>query len=119
MITQFMLVKMLKDWNLKVSVADNGNIALERLKVEDYDLVLMDIHMPGQNGYQVARAIRMDLEKSKRSVPIISLSAAAYEHEQKEALSSGMNDVLSKPFEPHELHIKITKLLNGKAKKAT
>lgn len=119
MINQFMLVKMLKDWNVNVSVADNGNTALERLKEEDFDLVLMDTHMPGLNGYQAARSIRMDFDEPKRSVHIISLSAAAYEHEHKEALSSGMNDVLSKPFEPHELHSKIVKLLNSKAKKAT
>jgi len=113
MINQFMLVKMLKDWNIKVEVADNGTSALERLKEESFDLVLMDTHMPGMNGYQAARSIRMDFEEPKRSVPIISLSAAAYEHEHQEAISSGMNDVLPKPFEPQELHSKILKLVSG------
>lgn len=112
MINQFMLLKMLKDWNVNVVVADNGTTALERFKEGDYDLVLMDTHMPGMNGYQAARAIRMDFEEPKRSVPIISLSAAAYEHEHKEAISSGMNDVLPKPFEAYELHNIITKLVS-------
>lgn len=117
MINQFMLVKMLKDWNATVMVADNGTTAIEKFTEEDYDLVLMDTHMPGMNGYQAARAIRMDFDEPKRSVPIISLSAAAYEHEHKEAISSGMNDVLPKPFEPHELHSKIVKLIGNKVKK--
>jgi PAS domain S-box-containing protein len=118
MINQFMLVKMLKDWNVNVMVADNGNSTLEKFREGNYDLILMDTHMPGLNGYQTARAIRMDFDEPKRSVPIISLSAAAYEHEHKEAISAGMNDVLPKPFEPHELHSKITQLINsGEAKK--
>ncbi|WP_374950878.1 response regulator [Mucilaginibacter sp.] len=113
MINQFMLAKMLKDWNVTVDVADNGQSVIERIKENEYDLILMDTHMPGINGYQAARMIRMDFEEPKRSVPIISLSAAAYEHEHQEALSSGMNDVLPKPFEPHELHSKMQKLLSG------
>nr|WP_294946511.1 response regulator [uncultured Mucilaginibacter sp.] len=113
MINQFMLVKMLKDWNVTVMVADNGNSTLEKFREGDYGLILMDTHMPGLNGYQTARSIRMDFDEPKRSVPIISLSAAAYEHEHKEAISAGMNDVLPKPFEPHELHSKITQLING------
>ncbi|MEO7215257.1 response regulator [Mucilaginibacter sp.] len=117
MINQFMLVKMLKDWKVNVMVADNGTNALEKFKAHDYDLVLMDTHMPGLNGYETARAIRMEFTEPKRSVPIISLSAAAYEHEHKEAIAAGMNDVLPKPFEPQELHSKIVKLLGDKLKK--
>lgn len=112
MINQFMLSKMLKDWNITVEVADNGTAVIDRLKETHFDLILMDTHMPGLNGYQAAKIIRMDFEEPKRSIPIISLSAAAYEHEHQEALSAGMNDVLPKPFEPHELHGKMLKLLN-------
>jgi PAS domain S-box-containing protein len=111
MINQFMLQKMLQDWKVTVAVADNGNAVIERMKESDFDIVLMDTHMPGLNGYQAARKIRMDFEEPKRSIPILSLSAAAYDHEHQEALSAGMNDVLPKPFEPYELHEKIVKLL--------
>ena len=106
---------MLKDWNVEVELADNGLKAVELLKQGGFDLVLMDTHMPGMNGYQAARMIRMEVEEPMRSVPIISLSASAFEHEQLEALSAGMNDVLSKPFEAHELHGKIINLLEGKS----
>ena len=115
MINQFMVSKMLKDWNVEVGIAENGDKAVALLKEENFDLVLMETHMPGLNGYQAARIIRMELEEPMRSVPIISLSASAFEHEQMEALSAGMNDVLTKPFETHELHAKIVKLLKDKA----
>ncbi|QHS56764.1 response regulator [Mucilaginibacter sp. 14171R-50] len=114
LINQFMVTKLLKDWNVKVEIVDSGDKALEKLKETRYDLVLMDTHMPGLSGYQTARAIRTEFEEPMRSIPIISLSASAFEHEQLEAIAAGMNDVLSKPFEAHELHAKIAKVLKDK-----
>jgi len=113
MVNQFMLSKMLKDWNIEVDMVDNGQTALDKLRVNYYDLVLMDTHMPGMDGYEVAKSIRNDFNEPKRSIPIISLSAASFDYEQEEALLAGMNDVISKPFPPHELHRKIKKLLKN------
>jgi PAS domain S-box-containing protein len=113
MINQFMLAKMLKDWNIEYEMVDTGDKVIEKLNATDYDLILMDTHMPGMNGYQAARTIRMDFAEPKRSVPIISLSAAVFEQEHQEAISAGMNDVLSKPFEPYLLHKKIEELINA------
>jgi PAS domain S-box-containing protein len=114
LVNQFMLSKILKEWNVTVDMVDNGRKALEKLKLNDYDIILMDTHMPEMSGYQTAKTIRVDFEEPKRSVPIISLSAASYDHEQQQALSSGMNEVLAKPFLPYELHEKMQKLLDGK-----
>lgn len=111
LVNQFMLSKMLADWKVNVEIVNNGAKALDKLKERDYDLILMDTHMPEMNGYQAARKIRIDFEEPKRSIPIISLSAATFDHEQQEALAAGMNDVLSKPFVPAQLHEKIEKLL--------
>jgi PAS domain S-box-containing protein len=111
MVNQFMLSKILKDWNVEVEMVDNGRKVIEKLTNKEYDIILMDTHMPEMNGYQAARTIRVDFEEPKRSIPIISLSAASYDHEQQEALSAGMNDVLSKPFQPYQLHEKMSKLL--------
>jgi len=111
MVNQFILAKMLKDWNVNVEMVDNGRKLIEKLHQQNFDIILMDTHMPDMNGYQTAKAIRMDFEEPKRSIPIISLSAAALDHEKEEAISAGMNDVLSKPFQPHELHDKIQKML--------
>lgn len=110
-VNQFMLSKMLKDWNLTVDMVDNGRKALDMLKENDYSLILMDTHMPEMNGFTAAKSIRVDFEEPKRSIPILSLSASLFEKEHDEALSAGMNDVLSKPFKPYQLHEKIKKLL--------
>ncbi|MBS7563383.1 response regulator [Mucilaginibacter sp. Bleaf8] len=112
LVNQFMLSKILKDWDVAFDVVDNGRKAIEKLQNHNYDLILMDTHMPEMNGYQAAKCIRLDFEEPKRSVPIISLSAASFDHEQQQALSAGMNDVLAKPFQPYELHEKIQRLLN-------
>ncbi len=113
LVNQFMLSKMLKDWEIDVDVVDTGRKALEKLKEKDYDLILMDTHMPELNGYETAKTIRINFEEPKRSIPIISLSAASFEYEQQEALHAGMNDVLSKPFEPKELNAKIDQLMQS------
>jgi len=111
-VNQFMMNKMLKSWNMDVVMVDNGRKALDALTEQDFDLILLDTHMPEMNGYQTAKAIRVDFDAPKRNIPIISLSAATFDHEQQQALASGMNDVLGKPFQPNELHQKISKLLN-------
>jgi CheY-like chemotaxis protein len=112
MVNQFMLSKILKDWNIDVEMVDNGRKAIDKLNAKNYDLILMDTHMPEMNGYETARTIRVDFEEPKRSIPIISLSASSFDHEQEEALSAGMNDVLAKPFQPYQLHEKISRLLD-------
>lgn len=114
LVNQFMLGKILKDWNVTVDMVDNGRKALEKLQQNHYDMILMDTHMPEMSGYQTARAIRVDFDEPKRSIPIISLSAASFDHEQQQALTAGMNDVLAKPFLPYELHDKMKKLLEVK-----
>jgi PAS domain S-box-containing protein len=114
LVNQFMLAKMLKDWSMDVDIVDNGRKVLDKLQAKNYDLILMDTHMPELNGYETAKSIRINFEEPKRSIPIISLSAAAFDYEQQEAIASGMNDLLSKPFQPHELHGKIKSLLAAK-----
>ncbi len=112
LVNQFMLSKILKDWDVNVEVVDNGRKAVEKLKENNYDLVLMDTHMPEMNGYQAAKSIRQDMNEPMRSVPIISLSAASFEYEQQQAIAAGMNEVLAKPFQAHELHQIMSKVLN-------
>ena len=112
LVNQFMLSKMLKDWEINVDIVDNGRKVLDKLQANDYDLILMDTHMPEMNGYDTAKSIRVDFQEPKRSIPIISLSAASFDYEQQEAILAGMNDVLSKPFQPRELHAKIERLIS-------
>ncbi len=111
MVNQFMIAKILKDWNIEVDMVDNGRKAIDKLRANDYDLILMDTHMPEMGGYEATKIIRVDFDEPKRSVPIISLSAASLDYEQNEAIAVGMNEVLPKPFQPFQLHAKIKKVL--------
>lgn len=113
LVNQFLLAKMLKDWGIDFEMVDNGRKVLDRLKATHFDLILMDTHMPELNGYETTKTIRRDFDLPKRGIPIISLSAAALEHEQERAISAGMDDWLSKPFQPSELHNKIKSLLKS------
>ncbi|QJD97986.1 response regulator [Mucilaginibacter robiniae] len=114
LVNQFMLSKMLKDWNVEFDMVDNGRKVLDKLQTQDYDLILMDTHMPEMNGYQAAKHIRVNFVEPKRNIPIISLSAASFDHEQQQALSSGMDDVLAKPFQAYQLHEKLKSFLVAK-----
>lgn len=110
-VNQFIVTKLFKDWNIRYDAVDNGRKAIELLRDNNYDLILMDTFMPEMDGYQTALSIRVDFEEPKRSTPIISLSAAILEHEQQKAIAVGMNAVLTKPFQPAELHASIVEVL--------
>ena len=115
-VNQYLLSKILKDWQVQVDIVDNGKKAIATFKEQDFDLILMDTHMPEMNGYQTAKTIRTEFAEPKRSVPIISLSAASFDHEKQEAIAAGMNDVLTKPFQSKDLHYKIQKLISAPVK---
>ncbi|MDE5993859.1 MAG: response regulator, partial [Oscillospiraceae bacterium] len=84
-----------------VDVAENGQIAVDMLKNSEpgyYRLVLMDVQMPVMNGYDAARAIRKLKNKKLASIPIIAMTANAFEEDKREALDSGMNAHIAKPI---------------------
>ena len=115
LVNQFMISKLLKDWNVEVDMVDNGRKVLNKLRNNDYDMILMDTHMPELNGLDTTKAIRLDFDGPKRTIPIISLSASSLVNEKSDAVAVGMNDVLSKPFQPNQLHAKIKSILDGRA----
>ncbi len=114
-VNQFIVVEMLKEWNIEVDIANNGLEALEKLKDNNYKLILMDTHMPIMNGNEATKKIRNEMSSSKKDIPIISFSASVIENEKDEAKSAGVNDFIDKPFEPTSLVKKIRKLTNKKA----
>ncbi len=99
---QLLAVHMLKKLDCRVDVAANGVEALALFRQLPYDLVLMDCQMPELNGYQAAQAIRA--EHPDRRVPIVALTANAIEGERDKCLAAGMDDYVSKPFTPAQLH---------------
>lgn len=102
--------KFLEKWKVSVEVAENGKIALEKYEKGKFDVILMDIQMPIMDGYTATRAIReLDSE-----IPIIALTASATLNNQDRAFIVGMNDYVTKPFNPNELFQKIAKF-SGKS----
>ncbi|CAA6805997.1 MAG: Unknown protein, partial [uncultured Thiotrichaceae bacterium] len=102
--------KYLITFGVTVEVAPNGKVALEMLQNESFDIVLMDIQMPVLDGYETTRIIRK--QQKWQDLPIIALTAHALSGEREKCLAAGMNDYLSKPFEPEQLRDILLKWVN-------
>ena len=102
---------LLKDYlsenNYIVSTAENANQARERLKYFKFDIIILDVMMPGQNGYELTKEI-----KKQMKVPIILLTAKGEVENRIKGLELGADDYLSKPFEPKELLLRIKNTIN-------
>lgn len=106
--------ELLKEYGFLIERARDGQeciTMLENAQPEYYDLILMDIQMPNMNGYQATREIRQIDDQKKRKIPIIAMTANAFEEDRKNALAAGMNDHLAKPIDITKLIKKIVKLL--------
>lgn len=80
-------------------IVENGQLAVQEVEENDYDLVLMDCHMPVMNGYDATEAIRDLFEPSKNAVPIIAMTANAMPEDEEKCLAIGMNAYISKPVD--------------------
>ncbi len=100
---RFLLDKILGVLGCQYKFAFNGQEACELSAEQDFDLILMDIEMPDMDGYEATRIIR----KRGSKIPILGLSAHAMKEYQEKALSSGMDDFISKPFQMEELKRKL------------
>jgi signal transduction histidine kinase/CheY-like chemotaxis protein len=98
------LNKFLDKWNVKMDWAVNGKEALEKLEQQEYDLVLMDLHMPVMGGKEATDSIRNNIQAPYTSIPIIALTADATTETQKIILASGFNEYITKPFNPDKLY---------------
>ncbi|HET7818523.1 MAG TPA: response regulator, partial [Bacteroidia bacterium] len=114
-VNQLLTEKLLQNWHCHADVVDSGYAAVEKLKERNYDIVLLDIEMPGMDGYETAKFIREKLGKPASQVPIIAVTAHADPREAEKCILSGMNDYILKPFNPKELNKKLVKLLNNPA----
>ena len=102
--------KIMRNWDVEITHAANGLEAIEQVISYPFDLILMDIQMPFMDGYEATRNIRK-AGYSPEELPIIALSASAMVSEKDQAFNAGMNDFVSKPFNPIELYSKIKKHL--------
>ncbi|TYP98606.1 signal transduction histidine kinase [Sphingobacterium allocomposti] len=113
-LNSFMLAHMLESWGCRVDIAKNGRQAVENVSQQDYDLIMMDTHMPVMSGFEAIKEIKKNASAQKAYIPIITISASVLEHEQARAYEVGADSVIGKPFDPLDLHQKITQLLSKK-----
>lgn len=113
-VNRMVVTKFLTRWGMRVDQAQNGELAVKRVKVVDYDLILMDLEMPIMDGYQASSQIRMLEEEApqKGSTPIIALTAFTMVEARERAYASGMNDFITKPLDPPQLYSKIMHHVN-------
>ncbi len=102
---------LLKDYlfenNYTISTAENATQAKERLEYIKFDIIILDVMMPGQNGYELTKEI-----KKKIKVPIILLTAKGEVENRIKGLELGADDYIGKPFEPKELLLRIKNIIN-------
>ena len=105
----FVANKFLVSWGVIVNHAENGQIALELLENNDYDLIIMDLHMPVMDGIEATGHIRNSQNPKLRDMPIIALTAAIMSESHDKVENLNINDYVLKPFKPRDLFEKILK----------
>jgi PAS domain S-box-containing protein len=105
----------LKSWGCKVEPAENGLIAVDKVKNQTFDIVLMDIQMPLMDGFEATKSIR-SLAKPKNQLPIIALTANATSKDMAKCIAEGMNECMAKPFTPEDIYRVISKFISSNKK---
>ena len=105
----FVANKFLIGWGISVTHAENGQIALDILAKEDFDLILMDLHMPVMDGIEATRIIRKSEIPKIKDIPIVALTAAIMSESHDKIEDLKINDYVLKPFKPHDLFERILK----------
>lgn len=107
LMNQFVAIQILKRWKARVEAAENGEVALQMLKKQYYDLVFMDLQMPVMNGFEATARIRDGEAGAHNSkIPILAMTADALHETRLRVLDSGMDDFITKPLDLEDLYTK-------------
>lgn len=107
----FVANKFLESWGVIVTHVENGQLALDALKREEFDLILMDLHMPVMDGIEATRIIRSSPDSKINRIPIVALTAAVMSEAHDKIEDLAINDYVLKPFKPKDLYDRIFKSL--------
>ena len=102
MLYQEIAAELLREAGFAVEVAPDGSVAVEKMreaKDGQYDLILMDVQMPLLNGYEATRQIRAMDRNYCKQIPILAMTANAFDEDRQEAIAAGMNGHLAKPID--------------------
>jgi PAS domain S-box-containing protein len=114
-LNQLLMKTLLDDFGFKRDIASNGKIAIEKMKIKNYDVILMDLQMPEMNGFEATEYIRNQL---KSTIPIIALTADVTTADVNKCKAVGMDDYISKPVNEKLLYNKIISVLKNHAEVA-
>ncbi|MET0106379.1 MAG: response regulator [Sedimenticola sp.] len=115
-INQELAMELMRNVGILLTVANNGQEAIDLLANEDFDGILMDVQMPVLDGLEATRRIRQ--EARYRELPIIAMTAEAMENDRVAALDAGMNDYITKPVNVHEMFATMTRWITPEASRA-
>jgi PAS domain S-box-containing protein len=111
-INQLVAKRTLENWQIEVTVAQNGVEALAALRTEpNFDLVVMDVQMPEMDGIEATRQIRETFPEPARSINILAMTASVLHNPRGRVIQAGMQDYISKPFQPDQLNQKLAQFL--------
>lgn len=106
-INQLLMKKVLDSMNCRIEIVDNGQLALEALEKNSFEVILMDIQMPVMDGYQAVKKIR----EANNPIPVIGVSANVFRDDIEKSLESGMDAHIGKPFTAEELYMALVKFI--------
>ncbi len=106
-VNQVITSRFLTKWGHHVTIANDGKEALQKLQDQNFNIVLMDINLPGMNGYETTSQIRSLTDPHFKTLPILAFTSCTSEDTKEKAEQTGMTDYLSKPFQAEEMHRKI------------
>jgi CheY-like chemotaxis protein len=101
--------QLIQRWGMGVTIASDGHEALEHIQTQKFDLVLMDLNLPGIDGIETTRTIRALSEAHFQNIPILAYTASTVADTKEKAIKLGLTDTVKKPLNAEELHYMITR----------
>jgi signal transduction histidine kinase/ligand-binding sensor domain-containing protein/CheY-like chemotaxis protein len=114
LVNQRLAVRLLRKMGHQVVMAQTGRAALDALRAEKFDLVLMDVQMPEMDGFETTREIRNDEQGRQEHMPVIAMTAHAMQGDREQCLAAGMDDYVAKPINRGELGQAIERVMKAR-----